>query len=44
MTIDPKRGLILVFMVQHAGFPKDGGKSQGAFQRTARERFGRSRK
>ena len=32
MTIDPKRGLITVFMVQHAGFPKDGDKSQDAFK------------
>ncbi len=43
MTIDSKRGLITVWMVQHAGFPKDGGKSQGAFQKAARERFGGSR-
>jgi CubicO group peptidase (beta-lactamase class C family) len=40
MTIDSKRGLITVFMVQHAGFPNDGGKSQGAFQKAAAERFG----
>jgi len=36
MTIDPKRGLILVWMVQHAGFPGDGGKSQAAFRKAAR--------
>jgi CubicO group peptidase (beta-lactamase class C family) len=41
MTIDPKRGLILVFMVQHAGFPKNGGQSGGAFRKAAEERFGR---
>ncbi len=41
MTIDRKRGLILVFLVQHAGFPKDGGKSQDAFRKTALERFGK---
>ncbi len=39
MTIDPKRGLVLVWMVQHAGFPKDGGKGQGAFVKVAEERF-----
>lgn len=44
MTINPRRGLVLVFMVQHAGFPGDGGKSQAAFQRAAEERFGRSDK
>ena len=31
MTIDPKRGLITVFMVQHAGFPGDGGQEPGGF-------------
>jgi CubicO group peptidase (beta-lactamase class C family) len=43
MTIDPKHGLITVFMVQHAGFPKDGEKSHAAFQRAALQRFGSSR-
>jgi CubicO group peptidase (beta-lactamase class C family) len=43
MTIDPRRGLITVFMVQHAGFPKDGAKSHGAFQKAALERFGNSK-
>jgi CubicO group peptidase (beta-lactamase class C family) len=38
MSIDTKRGLITVFMVQHAGFPGDGGKSRGVFQKAA-ERF-----
>ncbi len=40
MTIDPKRGLIMVWMVQHSGFPGDGGKSQGVFRKTAEELFG----
>ncbi len=40
MTIDPKRGLVLVFMVQHAGFPGDGNLSLPAFHRAAREQFG----
>ncbi len=44
MTINRKTGLILVWMVQHAGFPKDGNKSQDAFRRAAMERFGRAKK
>lgn len=32
MTIDAKRGLIFIWMVQHAGFPGEGGKSQDAFR------------
>jgi CubicO group peptidase (beta-lactamase class C family) len=39
MTIDPKRRLITVFMVQHAGFPRDGNKSQEAFRRAAYDQF-----
>lgn len=41
MTIDPQRGLITVFLVQHAGFPGDGNKSQGAFVKAANEAFGK---
>jgi CubicO group peptidase (beta-lactamase class C family) len=44
MNIDSNRGLITVFMVQHAGFPKDGGKSGGAFQQAAMLRFGKASK
>jgi CubicO group peptidase (beta-lactamase class C family) len=44
MSIDRKRGLITVFMVQHAGFPGDGGKALAAFQKAAQERFGRAKK
>jgi CubicO group peptidase (beta-lactamase class C family) len=44
MTIDTKRGLVLVFMVQHAGFPGDGNKSLPTFQKAAEERFGGSHK
>jgi CubicO group peptidase (beta-lactamase class C family) len=43
MTIDTKRGLITVFLVQHAGFPGNGGKSQGAFKKAAEEQFARSK-
>jgi CubicO group peptidase (beta-lactamase class C family) len=44
MTIDSKRGLIAVFMVQHAGFPNDGGKSHDAFLKAVEQRFGDLRK
>jgi hypothetical protein len=32
---DPKRGLITIFLVQHAGFAGEGAKSLGAFQKAA---------
>jgi hypothetical protein len=35
--------LITVFVVQHAGFPKDGNKSEAAFHNAALERFGSSK-
>ncbi len=41
MNIDPKSGLITVWMVQHNGFPGDGGKSSGAFKQAAIELFGK---
>lgn len=40
MAIDARRGLVLVFLVQHAGFPGDGNKSLPTFQKAAEERFG----
>jgi CubicO group peptidase (beta-lactamase class C family) len=40
MTVDTKRGLITVFLVQHAGFPGDGAKSQAEFRKAAEEKFG----
>jgi CubicO group peptidase (beta-lactamase class C family) len=40
MRVDTKRGLVTVFLVQHAGFPADGGKSAEAFRRAAEEKFG----
>jgi CubicO group peptidase (beta-lactamase class C family) len=41
MRVDAKRGLVLVYMVQQAGgFPKDGDKGRGAFEKAALERFG----
>jgi CubicO group peptidase (beta-lactamase class C family) len=39
MSIDPKRGLITVWMVQHAGYPEGGNKSHGAFVTAAFARF-----
>ncbi|HEV3027613.1 MAG TPA: serine hydrolase domain-containing protein, partial [Planctomycetota bacterium] len=41
MNIDSVRGLITVYMIQHSGFPGDGGKAQGAFKRTAEKIFGK---
>lgn len=40
MTIDTKRGLVTVFLVQHQGFPGDGGKSLGTFRKAAEEKYG----
>jgi CubicO group peptidase (beta-lactamase class C family) len=42
MSIDRERGLITLFLVQHAGFPGDGGKSRALFQEAA-DRLGRTR-
>ncbi|MGD0814784.1 MAG: serine hydrolase domain-containing protein [Verrucomicrobiota bacterium] len=39
MEIDRKHGLIFVYMVQHAGFPNDGGKSRDAFKQAALLQF-----
>ncbi|MCR4414529.1 MAG: beta-lactamase family protein [Thermoguttaceae bacterium] len=36
---DLERGLILVWLVQHAGFPGEGGKSQEAFKQAAWKAF-----
>ena len=41
MTIDTERDLITVFLVQHAGFPNNGGQSHGAFKKAAEETFGK---
>ena len=35
-----KDGLVLVWMVQHAGFPGEGGKAQGAFRQAAVAAYG----
>jgi len=41
MSIDPKRGLITIWLVQHAGFPGDGSKSQGAWKQAVDQQAGR---
>ncbi len=40
MIIDPARGLITIYLVQHCGFPGEGGKSFLAFKTTADELYG----
>lgn len=41
MWIDPAKGLVYVYMVQHAGYPNsDGGKILPAFRKAATEAFG----
>jgi CubicO group peptidase (beta-lactamase class C family) len=44
MSVDTKRGLITVWMVQHAGYPGDGGKSHGVFVTEAMKAFGEGKK
>jgi CubicO group peptidase (beta-lactamase class C family) len=45
MTIDPKRGLITVFLVQHDYFPEGGGERiRTAFREAATQRFGMKEK
>lgn len=41
MEIHPGKGLALIWMVQHAGYPGDGGKAQGVFRDWALARFGK---
>lgn len=41
---DPERGLIFVWLVQHAGFPGEGGKAQDAFKKAAIETFASAKK
>ena len=44
MSVDRERGLVLVFLVQHAGFPGDGDKSKDAFTRAALEKYGKAKR
>ena len=41
MTVDTQRGLVTVWMVQHAGFPGNGSQAQSAFQQAAAAAFGK---
>jgi CubicO group peptidase (beta-lactamase class C family) len=40
MTVDPRRGMVYVYLVQHAGFPGGGAKAQSAFRAAAEATFG----
>ena len=39
MQIDPQRGLVTIWMVQHAGFPGKGSEALGAFRQAAEKAF-----
>ena len=41
MEIRPAKGLVLIWMVQHSGFPGEGAKAQGVFRNWALENFGK---
>jgi CubicO group peptidase (beta-lactamase class C family) len=41
MEIHPAKGVALIWMVQHSGFPGEGTKAQGVFKKWALERFGK---
>ena len=41
MEIRFQQGLVLIWMVQHNGFPGDGKKAQNVFKNWAKERFGK---
>jgi CubicO group peptidase (beta-lactamase class C family) len=41
MSIDPTRGLITVWLVQHSGYRGAGSNAQGAFKKAAEEMFGK---
>jgi hypothetical protein len=42
LWIDPDRKLLLVYMVQHAGFVNnEGGKIRGAFEKAATDAYGK---
>ena len=41
MEIHPARGLVIIWMVQHGGFPGEGAKAQGVFRDWALARFGK---
>jgi CubicO group peptidase (beta-lactamase class C family) len=41
MEIRPQQQLVIIWMVQHAGFPGDGAKAQEVFRRWALDRYGK---
>jgi CubicO group peptidase (beta-lactamase class C family) len=41
LAINPDKKLVLVYMVQHAGFPGDGGKAHGVFEQAAVKMYGK---
>ena len=41
MEIRSGKGIVLVWMVQHSGFPGEGGKAQAAFRTWALDKFGK---
>ena len=43
MEVRPTEGMAIVWMVQHAGFPGEGGKAQGTFSQWASERFSKTK-
>lgn len=42
MSIHPSSGLVIVWMVQHGGFPGEGNKAQGIFRNWALKSFGQN--
>jgi CubicO group peptidase (beta-lactamase class C family) len=42
MQVDPRRGLVMVLLVQHAGYGPDGGKINPSFITAAIEKFGQT--
>lgn len=43
-TAETDKGLIMIWLVQHASFPGEGGKAQDAFRKAAREKFAPAKK
>ena len=43
MEIRPSKNLVVVWMVQHAGFPGEGAKAQGVFKNWAVNKFGQKK-
>jgi CubicO group peptidase (beta-lactamase class C family) len=39
LWIDPEKKLVLVYMVQHAGFPGEGGRARGVFEQAAAKMY-----